>query len=199
MLQRLFCARSLFALRSTRSFSKNPWAQASPIEAKRDPTPVPDNESGEPNQTSAEKLSAALKRVSYEDVAQACASEGWICFCRLCFLSLHACGHRDETTVIFSLFSHSSSLSHSSSPSRSRSRSPAPLLCRQAYKRIRGTVRKTPCDYSQALSELTGCHLYIKKEHISMTGAVCTSSSAAYCRLHGVALLPSCSTRTLSC
>jgi hypothetical protein len=106
-------ARLLSRSSGRRVFSStNPWVLASQEDAKRmHQEPVDLNESGDAGQSATAKLGAALRRVTYEDVAQ-------------------------------------------------------------AYKRISGTVKKTPCDYSPALSEMTGCHLYIKKEHISMTGSV---------------------------
>lgn len=40
-----------------------------------------------------------------------------------------------------------------------------------AEKRIRSYIRKTPLDYSIALSRLTGCHVYLKCENLQYTGA----------------------------
>ncbi len=42
---------------------------------------------------------------------------------------------------------------------------------RKAFNRIRGTVARTPCDYSPRISALTDTQLYLKKEHISITGS----------------------------
>ena len=41
----------------------------------------------------------------------------------------------------------------------------------EAYRRIRNTVKKTPCDFSPSISELTGANIWIKKEHITLTGS----------------------------
>lgn len=46
---------------------------------------------------------------------------------------------------------------------------PADVLA--AGKRISGTVRRSPLDYSARLSDAVGCELYFKKEHISVTGS----------------------------
>ena len=40
-----------------------------------------------------------------------------------------------------------------------------------AYKRIKGTVKKSPLDLSHGLSEMYGCSVYLKKEHIGICGA----------------------------
>jgi len=40
-----------------------------------------------------------------------------------------------------------------------------------AEKNIRGFVRETPLDYSIVLSHLTGCHVYLKCEHLQYTGS----------------------------
>src|SRR5690242_7485971 len=40
-----------------------------------------------------------------------------------------------------------------------------------AAERIRSVVRTTPADYSIALSELTGCQVWLKLEHLQHTGS----------------------------
>lgn len=42
---------------------------------------------------------------------------------------------------------------------------------KQAYKRIQGIVQRSPLDFSPRLSSIAGCQLYLKKEHISITGS----------------------------
>jgi len=41
----------------------------------------------------------------------------------------------------------------------------------RAYKRIRSNVAQSPLDYSPSLSALTGANVYLKKEHVSLTGS----------------------------
>jgi threonine dehydratase len=41
----------------------------------------------------------------------------------------------------------------------------------QARQRIADGVAQTPCTYSEKLSRLTGCRLYLKRENLQMTGA----------------------------
>lgn len=52
---------------------------------------------------------------------------------------------------------------------------PGPVLdvisVQQAFSRIRGIVKKSPLDFSPLLSKEFGCELYLKKEHISLTGS----------------------------
>jgi threonine dehydratase len=40
-----------------------------------------------------------------------------------------------------------------------------------AHDRIRDVVKKTPCDYSQILSQRCGCQLYLKQENLQITGS----------------------------
>ncbi|MBI1765012.1 MAG: threonine/serine dehydratase [Acidobacteria bacterium] len=40
-----------------------------------------------------------------------------------------------------------------------------------AAARIQPVIRTTPTDYSRALSELTGCHVWLKLEHLQHTGS----------------------------
>lgn len=42
---------------------------------------------------------------------------------------------------------------------------------RHAYNRIKQYIYKSPLDYSTKLSALSNCQLYLKKEHLSMTGS----------------------------
>jgi threonine dehydratase len=41
-----------------------------------------------------------------------------------------------------------------------------------AYQRISSVVKRSPLDFSPRLSDKIGCQLYLKKEHISLTGSV---------------------------
>ena len=40
-----------------------------------------------------------------------------------------------------------------------------------AYQRIKDVVEKTTCDYSEALSRIYDCHLYLKLENLQITGS----------------------------
>jgi threonine dehydratase len=40
-----------------------------------------------------------------------------------------------------------------------------------ARRRLSGAIYETPCAYSQTLSELAGCHCYVKLENLQMTGS----------------------------
>ena len=40
-----------------------------------------------------------------------------------------------------------------------------------ARERIQNVVEKTPCDYSEILSRLYGCHIYLKLENLQITGS----------------------------
>jgi hypothetical protein len=42
---------------------------------------------------------------------------------------------------------------------------------KRAFKRINQTVLRTPCDFSPRISPLVGCNLFMKKEHLSITGS----------------------------
>lgn len=44
-------------------------------------------------------------------------------------------------------------------------------VIRQARERLRPQLKNTPCLYSEALSELTGCELYLKFENLYRTGS----------------------------
>ena len=40
-----------------------------------------------------------------------------------------------------------------------------------ARDRIKHTIEMTPCDYSEILSRLYGCHIYLKLENLQITGS----------------------------
>ncbi len=40
-----------------------------------------------------------------------------------------------------------------------------------ARERIKDAVEMTPCDYSEILSRLYGCHIYLKLENLQITGS----------------------------
>lgn len=40
-----------------------------------------------------------------------------------------------------------------------------------ARERIKDTVEMTPCDYSEVLSRIYGCHIYLKLESLQITGS----------------------------
>lgn len=42
---------------------------------------------------------------------------------------------------------------------------------KRAFKRINQTVLRTPCDFSPRISPIVGSNLYLKKEHLSITGS----------------------------
>ena len=42
---------------------------------------------------------------------------------------------------------------------------------REAQSRIGDAIYQTPCAYSESLSRLTGCELYLKLENLQMTGS----------------------------
>ena len=42
---------------------------------------------------------------------------------------------------------------------------------RQAYDRISDVIEKTPCDFSESLSRMYGCQLYLKLENLQLTGS----------------------------
>jgi threonine dehydratase len=42
---------------------------------------------------------------------------------------------------------------------------------REAHKRLHGSLAYTPCKESSALSELTGCRIFCKQEHLQRTGS----------------------------
>ena len=44
-------------------------------------------------------------------------------------------------------------------------------LVNQANDRIKGFIRKTPLEYSNYLSELCGCNVYLKLENLQITGS----------------------------
>jgi hypothetical protein len=48
-----------------------------------------------------------------------------------------------------------------------------------AFKRISGTVKRSPLEHSPRLSMLANCELFLKKEHVSITGSVLTLPCAA--------------------
>jgi len=59
---------------------------------------------------------------------------------------------------------------------KAQAAAPSPYLItaehvKRAFKRINQTVLRTPCDYSPRISPIIGSSLYLKKEHLSITGS----------------------------
>ena len=93
------------------------------------------------------------------------------------------CTHTAFIHVTTSSSSHNSIRSLSSAAPIPPVESAAKLTYKDvvaAYARISKHVTRTRLDRSARLSNLTGCNIYLKKEHVSITGSVCGFSKCCF-------------------